>query len=59
MSAIDCGLGSCGETGLDEALHFGGVVESEGWVGGQSDEDVVGVNVGVADLLKGGLNSHS
>lgn len=37
---------------MDEALHFCWVSKSEGRVGLQSDENIVGVDVGGAELNK-------
>lgn len=50
--AIDSGLGSAGEASLDEILHISWVLEGEGRIGLKSDEDVVGVDVSVAWLIK-------
>lgn len=33
-------------------MHVGGILESEGWVGFEGDEDVVGVDVGLAGLVE-------
>lgn len=52
MGAVHGGLGAGGESGLDEALHFGWVCEGEGLAGLESDEHVVGVDVCCAELSK-------
>ena len=52
MGAVHGGLGTGGESGLDEALHFGWVCEGEGLTGLESDKHVVGVDVCCAELSK-------
>jgi hypothetical protein len=54
LCAVDGRLGTRGEGGLEEVLHVCGVVEGEGRVGLQGNEDVVGVDAGGAGLRESG-----
>ncbi len=54
LRAVNCRLDACREGSLDEVLHFCWVGEGECWVCLKGNEDVIGVDVNLADLGKSG-----